>query len=325
MMVRSLKRIAAVGTLTSTEGLRQPAFFVLLVCATALTALAPQFAVFHLGEDAKMVTDLGLSTVLTFSTLLALLTASTTISSEIEGRTALTMLAKPLRREEFLVGKFLGIATTAGAFILLMSIVLLATLRTQQFPERQDLDQFAYALNVALLVGVALFGGCLVSRLLFGRGPTTVSAFWLASAVATVLLLVLLPAGKWEWRILVGMFFIVLHACVISAFAVALATRLTLVQAAIGTAAFFVIGHASGVIVAPFQDQGRLTAFGSVVRCILPDLDQFNLTDALARSYQDKPVPIPWELVAGSSLYAVLYGVALLAVAVALFQRRELA
>ena len=59
-----------------------------------------------------MVVDLGLSTVLTFSTLLALLTASSTITDEIEGRTALTMLSKPLRREEFLLGKYLGVACT---------------------------------------------------------------------------------------------------------------------------------------------------------------------------------------------------------------------
>jgi len=125
--MRALKRVVAVAALTGTEGLRQPAFFVLLVCAVALTALAPQFAVFHLGEDAKMVTDLGLSTILTFSTLLALLTASTTITDEIEGRTALTMLAKPLRREEFLLGKYLGVVFTVGAFVLLMTVILMAT------------------------------------------------------------------------------------------------------------------------------------------------------------------------------------------------------
>jgi len=48
---------------------------------------------------------------------------------------------------------------------------------------------------------------------------------------------------------------IALHACVISAVAVALATRLTLVQAAIGTGAFFVVGHASGALVAPSGTQ----------------------------------------------------------------------
>jgi len=326
MWMRALKRVVAVAALTGTEGLRQPAFFVLLVCAVALTALAPQFAVFHLGEDAKMVTDLGLSTILTFSTLLALLTASTTITDEIEGRTALTMLAKPLRREEFLLGKYLGVVFTVGAFVLLMTVILMATLRTQQYPEKHDLDAFEYAAKSALLIGLVIFGGCLVARLLFSRGPGAITAFWLAYAAATAYLWLMLPAAQWDWRILIGALFVLLHACVLSAFAVALATRLTLVQTAIGTAAFFIAGHASGTLVAPFRDAHQhLTAFGSVLRGILPDLDQFNITDALATPYLDKPVPIPWEIVTGSSLYALLYGIALLTLAAALFSRRELA
>ena len=59
-------------------------------------------------------------------------------------------------------------------------------------------------------------------------------------------------------------------------------------------------------------------------RSILPDLDQFNLTDALATAYIDQPVPIPWDILASSALYALLYCVALLAIGAALFSRREL-
>src|SRR5438045_1089888 len=107
-MMHSLKRIWVIALLTGTEGLRQPVFFLLFAAAAALTALSPRFAFFNLNEEGKMVVDLGLSTILTSSTLLALLTASSTLTDEIEGRTALTMLSKPLRREEFLLGKYFG-------------------------------------------------------------------------------------------------------------------------------------------------------------------------------------------------------------------------
>lgn len=330
-MWRSVKRIWAVALLTSTEGLRQPAFFLLFITAAALTALSPFFAFFHLGEEAKMVTDLGLSTVLTISTLLALLTASSTVTDEIEGRTALTMLSKPLRREEFLLGKYIGVACTSCALVVLMSSVLLVTLRTQRYDAIQESPtMFTFGVAAGAALGVLVFGLLMVLRLLFGKGTSLVTAFWLSYTLASLFILAYIgakstPVAQWEWRILTGLFSICLHTCVIAAAAVALSTRLTLVQTAIGTAAFFLLGHSSGALVAPFRDANRhLNAFGSVLRAILPDLDQFNITDALATAYIDKPVPIPWDIMAGSSLYALLYGIALLALASALFSRREL-
>jgi hypothetical protein len=125
--------------------------------------------------------------------------------------------------------------------------------------------------------------------------------------------------------VLTGLFFSALHGCVLAAFAVALATRMTLVQTTFGTAAFFMLGHASGALLSPFRtEQHTLTAMGSVIRALLPDLDQFNITDALATAYIDVPVPIPWDVAAGSAGYALCYSVALLALAAALFANREL-
>ena len=325
-MWRSSKRIWAVALLTGTEGLRQPAFFLLFALAAGLTAFSPGFAFFHLGEEAKMVADLGLSTILMCATLLALLTASSTVSDEIEGRTALTMLAKPLRRTEFLLGKYFGIVLSSGALVLLASVVLLATLRSQRYEPAQD-PLFAVGIASGLAIGLVLFGGFLVTRLMAGRGLSLVSGFWLAYAAASAFVLIFLArsSAAWEWRMVAGLFFIFLHTCVIAAAAVALATRCTLVQAALGTAVFFLVGHASGALVAPFRDSSHhLSLAGTLLRAILPDLDQFNVADALATGFLDKPVTIPWDVLCGSSLYALLYGGALLVLATLLFQRREL-
>lgn len=331
-MPRSLKRIWAVALLTGTEGLRQPAFFFLLIAAGGLIALSPGFAFFHLGEEVKMVADLGLSTILTVSTLLALLTASTTVADEIEGRTALTMLSKPLRREEFLAGKFLGVAFTAAAFVALISVVFMITVRGQKFDTPIEEPTFFWTrILLASCAGLMVFLVCFVLRMLLHRGISLVLAFWISYAIATAALLILLPGRTpdglrmWEWQMLVGMLFICLHAFVVSAMAVALATRCTLVQSAIGTAVFFILGHASGGLLASFREtSGGLTLVGSVLRAILPDLDQFNVADALANAYIEKPISIPWDVVGGSTLYALLYGAALLALGASLFSKREL-
>ena len=163
--------------------------------------------------------------------------------------------------------------------------------------------------------------------LIFNRGPGALGVFWIAYSVASFFLIFVMLSGtsKWDFRILTGLFFTALHAGLISAFAVALATRFSLIQSSIGTAAFFLIGHASGTLLLPFRDADRhLSVLGLFIRAVLPDLDQFNITDALATAYLDAPTPIPWDIVAGSTVYAGLYGAALLALAAALFANREL-
>ena len=64
---------------------------------------------FTFGEDIKMYKDTGLTTISFACLLLALLTASSTVAEEIEGKTAITLLSKPINRRQFIVGKFLGI------------------------------------------------------------------------------------------------------------------------------------------------------------------------------------------------------------------------
>ena len=64
---------------------------------------------FTFGEDIKMYKDTGLTTISFVCLLLALLTASSTVADEIEGKTAITLLSKPINRRQFIIGKFLGI------------------------------------------------------------------------------------------------------------------------------------------------------------------------------------------------------------------------
>ena len=61
------------------------------------------------GEDVKMYKDSGMMTIMVLAILVALWTASVSVADEIEGRTALTLLSKPISRRQFVIGKFLGI------------------------------------------------------------------------------------------------------------------------------------------------------------------------------------------------------------------------
>jgi len=94
---------------TAKEAIRQPAFFVLAFLAGSSLIGSVFVSYFTFGEDIKMYKDTGLTTISFASLILALLTASSTVAEEIEGKTAITLLSKPINRRQFIVGKFLGI------------------------------------------------------------------------------------------------------------------------------------------------------------------------------------------------------------------------
>ena len=94
---------------TAKEAIRQPAFFVLAAIAGFWLIASIFVAYFTFGEDIKMYKDTGLTTISFACLLLALLTASSTVAEEIDGKTAITLLSKPINRRQFIVGKFLGI------------------------------------------------------------------------------------------------------------------------------------------------------------------------------------------------------------------------
>jgi ABC-type transport system involved in multi-copper enzyme maturation permease subunit len=106
--VKAMKSLT-IARATAKEAIRQPAFFVMAVLAGALLIFTVFVPYFTFGEDMKMYKDTGLTTISFFCMLLALLTASSTVADEIEGKTAITLLSKPINRRQFIVGKFLGI------------------------------------------------------------------------------------------------------------------------------------------------------------------------------------------------------------------------
>ncbi|QEH37117.1 ABC-2 family transporter protein [Aquisphaera giovannonii] len=105
---------------TAKETIRQPSFFVMAVIAGALLIATIFVPYFTFGEDIKMYKDTGLTTISFACMLLALLTASSTVAEEIEGKTAITLLSKPINRRQFIVGKFLGIELGVLALYVLL-------------------------------------------------------------------------------------------------------------------------------------------------------------------------------------------------------------
>ncbi len=94
---------------TTTEAIRQPVFALMIALGVIINVLNAYIPFFTLGEDVKMMKDCGLATLLISGLILAVWTASTSIADEIEGKTAMTLLSKPINRRQFILGKYIGI------------------------------------------------------------------------------------------------------------------------------------------------------------------------------------------------------------------------
>lgn len=76
-----------------------------------------------LDQDSKIIIDFGLFGIFLFSVIMTIFIGGSTITKELDQRTAITILARPIKRSWFLLGKFFGLCLTQMVLIILMSAV----------------------------------------------------------------------------------------------------------------------------------------------------------------------------------------------------------
>jgi hypothetical protein len=118
-------KVAAIAATTSKESMGQPLFPVAIGLGTFAILLFVIIPYNTFGEDVKMFKDSGLTSVMLLAILVAVWSASVSVADEIEGRTALTLLSKPVRRHQFILGKFLGILWPVVLLFVLLGVWLL--------------------------------------------------------------------------------------------------------------------------------------------------------------------------------------------------------
>ncbi len=80
------------------EACRQPMFWLITLITIIATWIAVAFPYFTFGDDYKMMKQIGFDVMMIAAVLFGVLASSMSISEEIEGRTAVTLMSKPQRR-----------------------------------------------------------------------------------------------------------------------------------------------------------------------------------------------------------------------------------
>ncbi|QDU59337.1 ABC-2 family transporter protein [Planctomycetes bacterium Pan216] len=109
---------------TYREIVRRPLFWIVIgIASVMLLVFFPLIPYYTMGEDIKMVKDQGLALIMVCGLIVAIFSASVSIADEIEGKTAITLLSKPINRRNFILGKYFGIM---GAIFLLFLLLTVA-------------------------------------------------------------------------------------------------------------------------------------------------------------------------------------------------------
>jgi ABC-type transport system involved in multi-copper enzyme maturation permease subunit len=148
----------AVAVAVFRESVRDRVFYNLVLFAVLLVGTSILMGQLTAGQDVKIIKDLGLAATSLFGLFIAIFVGINLVSKEVDRRSIYPLLAKPIRRAEFIVGKYLGLLLTLAVNVLVMAIALYVVLfmlaRDVAEPIQRAWD--SPALDPALLKAMAL-------------------------------------------------------------------------------------------------------------------------------------------------------------------------
>lgn len=118
-----MSKIFAVLENTFKESLRQKIMLLLVIFSVLLIIVSLFLEPFALGESPKLLRDFGLAVSSLFGVLVVIIIGSALIHKDIEKRTIYTVIVKPVRRSEIILGKFLGLFLLIALLMTAMTVI----------------------------------------------------------------------------------------------------------------------------------------------------------------------------------------------------------
>jgi len=274
------------------EAVRQPVFLLVMAIALVVLLINTVIPFFTFGDDVKMLKDCGLATLLISGLMLAVWTSSMSVASEIEGKTTMTLLSKPINRRQFILGKYFGILQ---AVLLLLIPLMLCFLVLVYIKVGYDAREAAKQVPDMFL--------------------------WKSVSWASFQIPGPIPV-RWNevTQVLPGLVLIFLEIAVVSAISVAISTRMPMVVNLVCCLAIFVVGHLTPLLVKTAIGNLEFVKFmAQMIAVVLPNLEVFNIQAAVATGATVPPVYL-----GNAALYGAAYCAAAILLAFVLFEDRDL-
>lgn len=316
------------------ELVRQPIFLLVMTAASCFSIFLSSVYYFGFGDDQWLVKDSTLAVMFISGLFAAGISASAAVAHEIRSGTALAVMAKPVSKFQFLLGKYIGLI---GALTVLTFVNALAAL----LASRMAFDAYGDPDNIGLKI---FYGAVLLAFVLggltnyFSHRPFVPDATLSLVATVTVAFIVINFINKegsfqsfgkdTDWRLIPAALLIMLALWLLAAVALACSTRLDMIPTLAICTAVFLVGLMSDYLFGRRLDD-KITDpsiwqtlglwLSSVLYTIVPNWQLFWLSDAL-----EKGRTIPWSYVGRALAYVATYLGAALVLAMLLFEDREL-
>jgi ABC-2 type transport system permease protein len=315
------------------ESIRQPIFGIVLLAGMFALTLNVSLAGFTLEDDNKILLDLGLSTLFLSGLLLAAFTAAGVLSREIDNRSVVTVVSKPVPRPAIVIGKYLGVVAALAVGCWSLTVVFLLTVR-HRVPSENPSDS-GFDGPVLLFGLLAIVTAVLISASAnYLRGRSFSSVFVVTQAVTATAALALAwcvdkdwrlqnPAIEWNPQLMIAVLLVFEAILVLAAVAIASSTRWGQLMTLMACVAVFLGGLVSEYFLGTVANDARglspvLRWLAWPIYAALPNMQFFWQADALTQGQV-----ISLAHFGRVSLYAAAMITGWLGLAVLLFQGRD--
>jgi Cu-processing system permease protein len=165
-------KLLAIAANTIREALRERLLYNLVVFAVVLTAGSIGISLLTLGDQTRIIADVGTGSAQIFGTLIAVFVGVALVSRELDRRTSYAILARPVSRAGFVVGKYLGLLATLAINLTVMALATAAVLHFH----RGNLEGLIGPLVAAHVVMLAQLAICGAFAVLFACYSTPMLA-----------------------------------------------------------------------------------------------------------------------------------------------------
>ena len=318
-----MNKLLTIAKNTFIETLRQPIYGIIIVAALLLLFVSPSLAMYTMSDDNKLLRELALSTLFLTSLFVAIFSASGAVAKELENKTITTVLSKPVQRPIFIIAKFLGVAAAVVLAHYICTVGLLMAIRHGVLETVNDTHDW----TVLGAAGVAVISVFLLSAFFnYTYEWRFLSTAMVLAGIFATFAIVFLAFIDRHWQFnpaengintvdVYGSVLLLLAAIIIVALAIALSARFNIVVTLSACIGIFLLGLVSDYAFGRFAEKELWARIG---RYIIPNLQIFWISDAI---YEGSEVPLKY--IAISASYALCYTAGILALAIALFQRRQ--
>ena len=286
-----LLRVGTIAYNTLLESLRQRVLLVLLLFGLVLTGASLYFTHFTFIDEFKFLKDIGSAAISVTGLLVAMIGAAQLIPAEIERRTIYTVLSKPVRRFEFLLGKYFGLLALLTLMLAIMSTMFAGVMFIKETIEVQEV----------LLQAPA-------------GGPDE----------GQLEMIEQIKEQSRDVGMLQALLLIWMKLALVAAIAVTLSTMATsTVFIVFSTMVMYFIGHLQATARQVWLEQGTGSLFEkailSVVSLVVPDFQSYSIIDEILAGNV-----VSWGYVLEIMGYSVCYAAVILAIGGLIFKEREL-